>query len=164
MFDAVPKRFSWKRYEAAVRQILDEFAHHFGIHRVEGKQSIRGLRSGTEWEIEAKGIPGQSKGFFIIECRRGTRSTLDQEQLGGLAYRIIDSGALGGIMVTSIGDQKGPLKVAKAAKIITVKLNAGATPKKFPLDFLGDLILRPVVFRSACEIFRFPALPTVSAV
>lgn len=79
----------WQTYEEVAAYLLGNFSEHFGLSRVERKQSIPGVRSGTEWTIDAKGICQGTEAFVIIECRRHTTSKQDQEQLGGLAYRII---------------------------------------------------------------------------
>jgi hypothetical protein len=103
----------WERYELAATQILNELAAHFGFTRVEGKQSVPGLESGTDWVIDAKGVPKENnEAFVIIECRRLTNSKVKQEQAGGLAFRILDTGAAGGVFVTPIGLQEGAEKVA----------------------------------------------------
>ncbi|HEY4243701.1 MAG TPA: hypothetical protein VGM88_28005 [Kofleriaceae bacterium] len=44
----------WESYEQVSRFLLDQFADRFGLERVEGKQDVIGLRSGTSWEIDAK--------------------------------------------------------------------------------------------------------------
>jgi hypothetical protein len=93
----------WQSYEEVGTYLLDRFATEFGLDRVEGKQGVAGQRSGTSWEIDAKGFRLGQDGFVIVEFRRYTTSRLNQEDLGGLAYRIIDSGAEGGIIVSPLG-------------------------------------------------------------
>jgi hypothetical protein len=132
----------WRHYEQAAADILNDVAAHFGFTRVEGKQSIAGLRSGTEWEIEAKGVSEGAQAFVIIECRRYTTSKLKQEHLGAVAYRVMDAGAAGGIVVTPLGLQEGATKVAAAENIIPVRLSLDATPEQFALEFLGNVIMR----------------------
>ena len=124
----------WKRYEQAAEIILNDLARHLGLDRVEGNQAIPGLRSTTGWKIESKGCMDGDKGFVIIECRRKARK-LEQEALGGLAYRIIDAGAAGGIVVTPVGLQEGAEKIAKAEKITFVKLSADSTPAQYAVEF-----------------------------
>ena len=132
---------SWKSYEEVATYLLNQFAGHFGLVRVEGKQKISGVRSGTKWEIEAKGIRGgKHEGFVIIECRRYTTSKQNQEKLGALAYRIIDTGAAGGILVSPLGLQEGAAKIAASEKIIEVQLNADCTPDEFVIKFLNKLM------------------------
>ena len=41
----------WLQYEQVAAHIMNDVAAHFGFKRVEGKQSIAGLRSGTEWAV-----------------------------------------------------------------------------------------------------------------
>jgi hypothetical protein len=98
-------------------------AHEFGLVRVEGKQKILGSSTGTEWEIEGKGVTTRDKEFVIVECRRYTTSRLKQECVGALAYRISDTGASGGILVTPIGLQEGAKMVAACENIVTVILD-----------------------------------------
>jgi hypothetical protein len=106
--------------------LLNEFATEFGLERVEGKQGIVGQRSGTTWEIEAKGLREGDSGFVIVECRRYTNSKQNQEKVGGLAYRIIDTGAVGGIIVSPLGLQEGAERVAAAENIVRVQLSGTA--------------------------------------
>lgn len=44
----------WKSYEEVATYLLNQFAEHFGLERVEAKQDVVGLRSKTAYEI-AKG-------------------------------------------------------------------------------------------------------------
>lgn len=150
----------WRRYESAAAIILNELAAHFGLNRVEGKQSIPGLRSGTEWNIEAKGWSEGAETFVIIECRRYTTSKLKQEQLGAIAYRISDTGAVGGIIVTPLGLQEGAERIAKAENITLVRLSADATPAQFAVEFLGNAIVRPRGVQMRAEVGKVNVVVT----
>ncbi|WP_411153065.1 restriction endonuclease [Streptomyces sp. A30] len=86
-------------------------------------KKVIGKRSGTEWEIDGKGVKVGDEGFVIIECRRYTTSKQKQEQVAGLAYRIIDTEADGAIIVSPLGLQEGAAKVAEAENIRTVHQN-----------------------------------------
>lgn len=132
---------TWETYEEVARHLLDSFAHELGLSKVEGKQVIEGHRSGTKWKIDAKGVRDGNEGFVIIECRRYTKSKQDQEKLGSLAYRIIDTGAKGGIIVTPLGVQKGAAKIAAAENILHVVLDANSTPDDFSMQFLNKLMI-----------------------
>jgi hypothetical protein len=140
---AIPKR--WQSYEDVATCLLHRNAQKFGLDRVEGRQEVSGNRSGTTYKIEAKGVAkGEKEGgeaFVIVECRRYTASKQNQDRLGGLAYRILDTGAAGGIVVSPLGFQKGAAKIADAENIIEVQLDANATPNEFMLKFLNNLIL-----------------------
>lgn len=108
---------------------------------VEGKQKIKGNRSGTSWEIEAKGITRGGEGFFIVECKRYPKRGVEQEKVGGLAYRILDAGADGAIIVSPVGLQEGAEKIADAEKIISVLLPETCTARDFAIQFLDKLFL-----------------------
>ena len=132
---------AWKSYEEVAAYLLEENAGKFGLLRVEGKQKLPGRRSGTCYEIDAKGIREGNEGFVIIECRRYTTSKQKQEDLGGLAFRIIDTGAVGGITVSPLGVQEGAAKIAASENIVNVQLDASCTPTEFAMKFLNELMI-----------------------
>lgn len=132
---------AWKTYEEVATYLLGEIAAELGLERVEGKQSVRGTRSGTEYEIDAKGVRSGNEGFVIIECRRNSTRAETQEKLGGLAFRIIDTGASGGIHVSPIGLQLGAKKVAASERILEVRLDKDCTPQQFCLRFPNKLFV-----------------------
>jgi hypothetical protein len=131
----------WKSYEEVAAYLLEQNAHEFGLNRVEGEQKIPGRRSGTIYNIEAKGIREGKEGFVIIECRRYTTSKQNQGKLGELAYRIIDTGAVGGIIVSPLGIQEGAAKIAANENILNVQLDANCTPTEFTMKFLKKLMI-----------------------
>ena len=116
----------WKTYEQVAQFLLNEMAAQFGLGRVEGKQIIPG-DSGTNWEIDAKGVRAGDEGCVIIECRRYTKDRVPQDEVGGLAYRIRDSGAAGGIVVSPLGLQHGSALVAAHSGIRSVRLAPDST-------------------------------------
>lgn len=133
-----PKK--WSTYEEVAKEILDRLKLDIGLLSVEGKQSVSGL-SGTEWELDAKGIKDVSEAFVIVECRRYMTSKLKQEALAALAFRIQDTGAVGGFIVSPLGLQEGAQKVAASANILSIILSAEATPQQFSLSFLEKLFI-----------------------
>jgi hypothetical protein len=128
----------WESYEQVAAYLLDQIADVLGLELVEGKQSLAGNRSGTQWEIDGKGVKLRDGGFVIIECRRYTKSKQKQEQVAGLAYRILDTGAEGGIVVSPFGLQEGAAKVAAAENIQTVFMNENSTRTEYILRFLNN--------------------------
>ena len=78
---------------------------------------------------------------MIIECRRYTTSKQSQEKLGSLAYRIQDTGASGGIIVSPLGIQKGAALIASKENIISVQLDANCTPTDFVMKFLNKIMV-----------------------
>jgi hypothetical protein len=129
----------WQSYEQVAVYLLNQFAETFGLDGVEGKQHVNGKRSGVDWEIDGKGYRIGSDAFVIVECKRYTTSRVNQETVGGLAYRIIDTDAEGAILVTPLGSQSGGLDVGKAEQVAQVRLNADATGREYVLQFLNDI-------------------------
>ncbi len=130
----------WESYQEAAPAILQTIADKFGVTSFEGKQSIQG--EATEWEIDAKGVRQGGEVFVIVECRRYTKSRLKQEELGGLAFRIQDTGASGGIVVSPLGLQEGARRIAEAKGIHSVKLSADSTIHDYFMEFMGNFFLR----------------------
>jgi hypothetical protein len=126
----------WRTYEEVAQYLLNEFAAHFRLGHVEGKQVVPG-QSGADWEIDAKGVAVNGEAFVIVECRRRTTSNLAQGSMGELAYRIIDTGASGGILVTPLDLQSGAKKVAGYSNIQHVTLDPNATTTEYVLRFLN---------------------------
>lgn len=131
----------YETYEEVARYLLDRFCSEFGLERVEPKQKAQGLRSGTAWELDAKGIKIGGEGFLIIECRRYQSSRLKQEALGAVAYRIMDTGASGAIVVSPLDLQHGATLVAGAEGITHVKLAPDSTTHEYVLSFLNRVMI-----------------------
>lgn len=132
---------SWTTYEEVAEYLLNKLGDEFGLRAVEGKQTLPGVRSGTGWEIDAKGIRDADGMTIIVECRRYTTSRDNQKAVAALAWQIMDTGAGGAIHVSPLGLQEGAKRVAAANKVIEVTLNADATPQEFEMRFLDRLKL-----------------------
>ena len=126
----------WETYEDVARYLLNEFAQHFGLGHVEGKQLVSGA-SGTDWEIEAKAVLADGSGFLIVECRRYTSSRLKQKDMGALAFTISDVGANGAIVVSPLDLQKGARIVAAHAGVVHVILRPDSTTTDYLLRYLN---------------------------
>ncbi len=131
---------SWKAYEQVAQHLLNAIASEFDLGHVEGKQLVPG-KSGTNWEIDAKGIRCSNEGFVIIECRRYTTSRLSQEDVAAIAYRINDTGAKGGITVSPMDIQEGAKKVAQHEGITHVRLSPNSTTTDYFLQFLNKMFV-----------------------
>jgi len=127
---------TWETYEEVATYLLNEIARELGVERFEGKQKVIGRKSGIEWEIDAKGVCEDDELFFIVECRRYVTSRQNQEKLSSLAYRIIDTGAKGGIVVSPLGLQAGAAQLAQAENIYNVILDENSTCAEYVLRFL----------------------------
>lgn len=131
---------AWQSYEEVAQHLLNRFAEYFELGRVEGKQIVAG-NSGAEWEIDAKGVSDGGEAFLIIECRRYTKSRLKQESVAALAFRIQDTGAKGGIVVSPLEPQSGAKKVAAFANIKHVTLDPQSTTSDYVLRFLNQVFV-----------------------
>ncbi len=130
----------WRNYEEVAQYLLGQMATHFGLGRVEGKRFLAGV-SGASWEIDAKGVRENDQGFVIIECRRHTTQGVSQEQIAGLAFRIQDTGAVEGIIVSPLPLQSGARKVAASQRIQEVQLSPDCTTTDYVLQFLQRSII-----------------------
>lgn len=126
------------RFERVTRTILEQCRDAFGYTRVDPKGKLRG-KSGTEWEIDAIAFLPVSNDFVLIECRRRSSKKIEQGQVGELIFRVQDTGAASGLIVTTVGAQEGAKLVAKAHKIGLGTLNLEATERDYVLDVAGRL-------------------------
>jgi hypothetical protein len=133
------KESDW--YEQVTRTILHACREQLGYKEVRPKGRIPG-ESGTQWEIDATCYLLENDGMILVECRRHTTKPIDQEQVGGLVFRIIDTGAKGGLLVTPLGYQEGATLVAKARKVTLATLNADATEREYVLKVAERLFAR----------------------
>lgn len=131
----------WKTYQDVAAYLLNQFAKELGLSHVESEQAVHGRQSKTTWKIDAKAFLLDGEKFLIVECRRYTKSKQNQEQLAGLAYRILDTGAEGGIVVTPTGLQIGAEKIASAANVMSVLLDENSTPYEFGMRFLNNVFV-----------------------
>jgi hypothetical protein len=139
MSDAKPTT-NWENYEQVAQHLLNEMAVEFGLGRVEDKQIVPG-ECGTSWEIDAKGFLAGGDGFVIIECRRYRNSRISQEKMAALAYRIRDTGAAGGILVSPLPPQSGAVLVAEHENIKQVQLSPESTRSNYILTFLNQVFV-----------------------
>jgi Zn finger protein HypA/HybF involved in hydrogenase expression len=145
----------FETYEQVATFLLNEFASQFGLTTVQGKQRTAGKV--TTWEIDAKGVKTGNEGFVVVECRRYASSKLDQEAVAGLAYRLHDLGADGGIIVTPVGIQEGGRRVALAEGIVTVRLDPTSTTTDYVIEFLNRVMIGRSLTLSAAAGILFEA-------
>jgi hypothetical protein len=134
-----PARPSWKTYEEVSAYLLNMLARDLGLVHVEGKQVLPG-ESGTEWEVDAKGVREGNEAIVLVECRR-TNSRQTQAKVAAFAFSIQDTGAVGGIIVTPVALQTGAKKVAASANILHVQIDLNSTPQEFAVKFLNRLFV-----------------------
>ena len=130
----------WLIYETAARSVLEQIGDALSISTVEGKQKLDGS-SGTKWEIDARAIQEGGENFLVVEVRRYTTSSLAQEHLAALAYRIGDVGAAGGIIVSPLPLQRGAALVARASRIDHVRLSEDSNSTDYLAEYMGKRFL-----------------------
>lgn len=130
----------WEKYQDIAVYLLDKFKEEFGLEHIEGKQKVIGKRSSQVWTLDAKGVKKGNVGFIIIECRRFLTSKQKPEHIGGIAYRIIDTGAQGGIIISPLGLQKGAKKIAKAENITELYLHQNSDIHQYLIRFLNKVM------------------------
>lgn len=129
----------WETYEQVARYLLEKIKDDLNLKEVQGKQVLEG-KSGAHWEIDAKGVSLHNEKIILIECRRRS-SRQNQEALGGFAYRIRDTGAQSGIIVSPLELQIGAQKVAQHENIVHVKLSKDSTPTDFLMQFMNKFFV-----------------------
>jgi len=131
---------TWRTYEEVAQYLLNQFAEHLGLEKVEEKQSILGQLSGRQIEIDGRGVKEGNTGFVILECKQ-YKDRVEAAKLEALAFRITDAGAAGGIVVSPMGLQEGAAKIAASQNIVTVQLNREANQYEYVLRFLKDVMI-----------------------
>jgi predicted helicase len=130
---------AWMKYEEVVRHILDRYRGAFGLDRVEPKQKVPG-DSGTVWEIDVVAYAKDDDKLILFECRR-YKSKIKQEAVGGFAFRIDDTQAAKGYIVTPIGLQEGAETVAAYKEIGCIRIPRDATAENHIVQFLDKTFI-----------------------
>jgi len=125
-------------YETVARKVVADLKDRLCVSRVEGKQDLAGELSNTNWEVDGVAWREDGEGFLLIEARRYTTSRLPQEDIAAIAYRIIDIGAAGGIVVSPDRLQAGAEKVATANQILHIEVAAESSLESYLADYLGQ--------------------------
>lgn len=145
----------WEKYEEVTKQLLNDVRDYLGLDRIEGKQKVKGNISGIEWEVDVVAYNIDDDKFVLVECRQRSKSTLSQESLAGFAYKIKDTNADYGIIVTTIGLQEGAKKVAKAEKITEIKLDYNSTSENYIAQITNQIFVKitdKIVLSDSIEI------------
>ena len=137
--NTMKKTAEWETYEDVARFVLNDLRDELGMSEFEDKQSIEGKSSGTSWEIDGKGVRRGDETFFLVECRRFTTSRQSQERVAAFAYRIRDTGAAGGFIVSPLGLQKGAQMVAKCDNILSIRLDPDSTTESYFAQYLNQI-------------------------
>jgi antitoxin component HigA of HigAB toxin-antitoxin module len=134
----VPATPSWRTYEEVAVYLIRKMADELGLGSVDASQLMAGRA--TSWQLDAKGMCEDDDGFVLIEIRQRSRK-INQESAAAIAYRIKDTGARSGIVVSPFGFQSGAQKIAAAENIVSMELDADSTVNQFVLKFLGRVMV-----------------------
>jgi hypothetical protein len=146
-------KVAWRSYEDVARHVLTELRAHLGLSRVEGSQSLPGFFSGATWRVDGRAVREGSEAIVLIECRRHTTERLKQEQLAAIAFRILDTGSVGGIVVTPIGLQEGAERVARCAGVVCMQLGQDDDFDNWVAAFLGRVFIKSTISMGAAIDF-----------
>lgn len=128
---------AWKTYEEVARYVLAQLRDVLQISEVAAEQVLPG-QSGTSWNVEGIAIRASNGKFLILECKRYPTTRVNQEQIGGLAFRIDDTGADGAILVSPLPLQAGAKLVAEAKGIAHLVLTPLSRSESYLAEYLGQ--------------------------
>jgi predicted helicase len=138
----MPLERKWETYEEVARQLISDVRDYLKLGRIEEKQKVKGYITNTEWEVDVVAYNVDDGKLVLVECKHKSKSTLSQESLAGFAYRIKDTNADHGIIVTTIGLQEGAEKIAKAEKITLIRLDYNSTSENYIAQIANQIFIK----------------------
>jgi hypothetical protein len=118
---------AYATYEDVAHSFFCDCKDTFGFDVVERK-AVLTSKSGNTYKIEVLGRRVAEGADIIIECKHyGPKSQIDQEMVGGLAYRVQNTGADGAFIVTTHELQSGAQRVADFEQITVFIIGPDAT-------------------------------------
>lgn len=129
----------WEKYEQVAQILLDRFAHEFGLSGFEPKQVIEGKIE--SYEIDAKGVKEGDQVIILVECKHYKSSRITKKDVAYLSFQIDDTGAAGGITVSTLPVQRGAAKISNAKNIVNVTLNKECTTVDYIMKFLRKILV-----------------------
>lgn len=131
----------WERYEDVARQVIDDIKSHLGLSLVNEDKIEFKKKDGGKCEIDISAYDMSDGKLVLVESRKKNKS-LNQEEVHGFAYRIQQTGAKRGIIVTTIGLQQGAQIAADGAKITLIRLNEGSTKEEYVAKITQQIFLK----------------------
>ena len=132
-----------KDYELFVRQVMESLVgvtvHHQRVYT--GRMSKRKIKVDVSFNYTiAKGADV----LFLVECKCYKHS-VSVDEVEEFYTKIDDIGAHKGIMVTTLGYQKGTIKVAKARGIALALITTEQQPgeMRYVVNTTGSFLIRP---------------------
>ena len=132
---------TWERYEDVARQLIDDIKSYLGVSMVNPDKKEFQKKDGGICEIDVSAYDMGDGKLVLVECRN-RKKRLSQEEVHGFAYRIQQTNAKRGIIITPIGLQKGARIAADGARIGLVKLEPNSTPDNYIAQLTQLLIIK----------------------
>jgi hypothetical protein len=137
----MPKKQAWETYEDVARQLINDIKSYLGLSMVNPDKKKFPKKDGGRCEIDVSAYNMSDGKLVLVECRKENRRLI-QEEVHGFAYRIQQTNAMRGIIVTTIGLQEGGVIAANGAKIQTIKLDPSSTLDNYIAQFIGFLAIK----------------------
>lgn len=135
------RKQTWEKYEDVVRQVIDDIKSYLGLSIVNPDKKAFSKKDGGMCEIDVSAYDMGDGKLVLVECRNKNKP-LPQEEVHGFAYRIQQTNAKRGIIVTTIGFQEGARIAANGARIGLVRLEPNSTPDNYIAQLTQLLIIR----------------------
>ena len=157
---------TWERYEDVARQLIDDIKSYLGLSMVNPDKKEFLKKDGGICEIDVSAYDMSDRKLVLVECRKRNKR-LSQEEVHGFAYRIQQTNAKRGIIVTPIGLQKGAKLAANGAKIGLVRLEPNSTLDNYIAQLtqllvikLSDLFSGISMIAGSQKVTRYPVPQT----
>ena len=132
---------TWERYEDVARQLIDDIKSYLGLSMVNPNKKEFLKKDGGICEIDVSAYDMSDGKLVLVECRNKNKR-LPQEEVHGFAYRIQQTNAKRGIIVTPIRLQKGAIIAANGARIGLIRLEPNSTPDNYIAQLTQLLIIK----------------------
>lgn len=132
----------WENYEQVAGQLLRDIKDRLSLSRIEPKQKRTG--DATDWEVDVVAYEAHTEKLILVECKL-LSYRVDQRTMGSFAYSIKDSGAKGGIFVTTIGFQTGARKIANKEKIAQIILRGDSDVDNYVAELMNHIVIKITV-------------------
>jgi len=127
---------NWETYEQVAHGFAELNKAYFRLHSVIRNPKLTGKQTGTTWSVDLAGHRQEDDGLVLVECKWRDNARVKQIEMAGLVYVMWDTGARGGIYVTTVGFQRGAARIAEAHGIRMVNLKSGDSEDTYS----GDVI------------------------
>lgn len=137
----MPGKQEWETYEDVARQLIDDIKIYLGLSLVnEDKREFK-KNDGGKCEIDISAYDLSDGKLVLVECRK-KKKRLSNEEIDGFAYRIQQTNAKRGIIVTPLGLQQGARIAADGAKISLIRLDENSNKENYIARITQQIFLK----------------------